>query len=251
MEVTQSDLHAAAAAYQEFGYVCLPKFFSQTMLDKIEPVVRAFHDRWLEDNHAFYKSHAVNSSGLTADTYLNKAERQTLFTLIGCDSMTKLASALLRRPVYMNSQLFFDPYNPHQKNYWHRDGQYHLSIEEQQAALHGPDVIHVRIPLADEPGLELVPKSHKQWDSEQALDVRLERNGRSKSDSIPGSVALPLKRGDVLAFSANMLHRGLYGNQRFALDILFCEPEMHSFLNDVHQPCAEIRATLECLAVFP
>ncbi|CCQ12789.1 hypothetical protein PALB_37290 [Pseudoalteromonas luteoviolacea B = ATCC 29581] len=245
------DLSSAAKHYKEFGYVCLRQFFTQAMLDSVEPVVRAFHERWIDDNHAFYEANAINSSGLTAETYLEKEERKALFGLIGSESMSKLATALLNRPVYMNSQLFFNPFNPHQKNYWHRDGQYHLSLEEQKEALNGPDVIHIRIPLADEPGMELVPKSHKEWDSPLALDTRLEQNGRNKSDPLPEGKVIQLNRGDILAFSANMLHRGLYGQDRFALDILFCEPQMHSFLNDVHQPCAEIKATLECLSVFP
>ncbi|QTH73526.1 phytanoyl-CoA dioxygenase family protein [Pseudoalteromonas xiamenensis] len=245
------DLEHAASHYEEYGFVCLRNFLPQTMLDMVEPVVRTFHDRWVEDNHLFYKASAINSSGLTAETYLEKEERQKLFALIGSEEMSKLATTLLKRPIYMNSQLFFNPINPHQKNYWHRDGQYHLSLEEQKDALQGPDIIHVRIPLANEPGMELVPKSHKTWDSPLALDVRLEKNGHKKSDPLPEGQIVQLNRGDVLAFSANMLHRGLYGQERFALDILFCEPEMHSFLNDVHQPCAEIKATLECLAVFP
>ncbi|MEP1448201.1 MAG: hypothetical protein ABJK37_19010 [Paraglaciecola sp.] len=47
----------------------------------------------------------------------------------------------------MGSQLFFDPFKPQQANYWHRDPQYHLSVEEQKSALTGPDILHVRIPL--------------------------------------------------------------------------------------------------------
>lgn len=245
------ELSLAAKHYHEFGFVCLRSFFSQSMLDNVEPVVRAFHERWIDDNKAFYQASAINSSGLTAETYLELQERQKLFSLIGSEEMSKLATALLNRPTYMNSQLFFNPKNPHQKNYWHRDGQYHLSVEEQQAALNGPDIIHIRIPLADEPGMELVPKSHKLWDSPLAYDVRHELNGHSKSESLPEAEAIQLNRGDILAFSANMLHRGIYGQDRFALDILFCEPEMHTFLNDVHQPCAEIRATLECTSMFP
>jgi len=62
----------------------------------------------------------------------------------------------------MNTQLFFNPVNDGQKNYWHRDSQYHLSIEEQKEALVGPDVVHFRIPLTNEPGIELVPCTHQR-----------------------------------------------------------------------------------------
>lgn len=95
----------------------------------------------------------------------------------------------------MNTQLFFNPVNPAQKNYWHRDPQYHLSIDEQKSALEGVNVVHYRIPLFGEPGIELVPASHKCWDTDEELDVRLARNNRRNSDDLSSGLTIELAAG--------------------------------------------------------
>ncbi len=147
----------------------------------------------------------------------------------------------------MNTQLFFNPVDSQQKNYWHRDPQYHLSLAQQQQALAGPEVVHVRIPLADEPGIELIPGTHKRWDSKEELDVRLERSGKKKYHDLSTGLALPLNKGDILIFSANIIHRGLYGKDRLALDLLFCEalPELMKFVDGDCLPSPAILDKLE------
>ena len=127
----------------------------------------------------------------------------------------------------MNTQLFFNPYNKTQKNYWHRDPQYHLTLAEQEEALEGPEVLHIRVALEDEPGIELIPGSHKRWDSSEEIDTRLEQNGRHVFDELSEGLQIPMAAGDVLLFSANMIHRGIYDHEveRFAFDILVCDSD--------------------------
>lgn len=67
--------------------------------------------------------------------------------------------------------------------------------------------------------------SHRQWDSEEALAIRMQYNGKLPSDSINSGVKVAPSAGDLLVFSANMLHRSIYGLERMALDILLCDPE--------------------------
>ena len=96
--------------------------------------------------------------------------------------------------------------------------------------------MHFRIPLVKEPGIELVPATHKRWDSDEELDVRLEKNGRKSFDDLSTGVPIELDAGDLLVFSANIIHRGLYGMNRFALDILFCDPDP-GLAKYVHEDC--------------
>ena len=147
----------------------------------------------------------------------------------------------------MGTQLFFDPFKTSQNNYWHRDPQYHLSVAEQKLALTGPEVLHVRIPFTVDPGVEVIPGSHKNWDTEEESQVRLELNGHKNSENLSNGVQIPLQVGDVLLFSANMIHRGLYGKDRLALDILYCErvPQLVEFIQVKHQPSAEMLADLD------
>jgi len=52
--------------------------------------------------------------------------------------------------------------------------------------------------------------------------------------------------------SANMIHRGVYGMDRMALDILFCDPgaEVMKFVDDNWLPDQEILAELENADAF-
>jgi ectoine hydroxylase-related dioxygenase (phytanoyl-CoA dioxygenase family) len=210
--------------YAKNGYVKLDNFFPASTLSSVKQIVDVFHQTWLKDNQEFYKAKAINSSGLTSDHYLTDEQRLVLFTLICSDKLLEVVRQVIASPAFMGTQLFFDPHNPNQANYWHRDPQYHMTVGEQQQALLGPQVLHVRIPLTVDPGVELIPGSHKKWDNEQELHVRLQQNGHKNSEPLTRGIELPLQLGDVLLFSANMIHRGLYGKNRFALDILYCEP---------------------------
>ncbi len=212
--------------YEENGYCVIKQLYKEAELVELRNCLLQFHQLWKKDNLQFYSEQAINSAYITATKYLASECRLTIFKFIAATKLMNIVYALMPvEPVFMNTQLFFNPVNKTQKNYWHRDPQYHLSVEEQKQALSGPEVIHFRLPLYDEPGLECVPGTHKRWDSAEELAIRLQKNGRKNSDDLSTGVTIPLETGDLLVFSANMIHRGLYGMNRFALDILFCDPD--------------------------
>ena len=166
--------------------------------------------------------------------------------------MTIVNELIPKQPCFLNTQLFFDPVNKQQSNYWHRDPQYHLSVEQQKAALTAGDVIHFRLPLVDEPGLELIPGTHKRWDSAEELKVRLELDGHKNNQPLSQGKAIILFAGDLLVFSANMIHRGLYGMNRLAFDLLFCSPEpsIIEFVNDNCLPAEHDLKNMENSSAF-
>ena len=218
--------HIVGPDYQRQGYVVIDGFLNEQERTNLLAVVNEFHQQWLDKNAEFYAERAINSAYLTASTFLNDAQRQVLFNFIGSQRVMALAYALLgKQPAFMNTQLFFDPANPNQKNYWHRDAQYHLSLDEQREALKGPQVLHFRFALVDEPGLDVIPASHINWDTVEELDVRMGNNGKAPHHDLPNQYRVPLKAGDLMIFSANLIHRGIYGMDRRALDVLFCDPE--------------------------
>ena len=240
-------------SYTQNGYLVERGFFNRDELNLIREPVLEFHESWKQKNEQLYKDHAVNSAYLTGTEHLSEASRTRLFQFIGSSKIMTVVSAVLDgRAAFMNTQLFFNPVNQAQHNYWHRDPQYHLSVDEQKAALAGSDVVHVRIPLADEPGVELVPASHKQWDTEEELDVRLGRNGKSVHDPLSTGERVRLNAGDLLVFSGNMIHRGVYGMDRLSLDVLFCdpEPELVKFVDEDCLPGAAVIDSLENADAF-
>lgn len=109
-------------------------------------------------------------------------------------------------------------------------------------ALTGPEVLHVRIHLTADPGAEVIPGSHINWDTDKEWQVRLEQNGHKHSESLSNDVPIPLMVGGVLLFFVNMMHRGLYRNNMLALSILYCErvPQLTELIQLKHQPSAQM-----------
>jgi ectoine hydroxylase-related dioxygenase (phytanoyl-CoA dioxygenase family) len=239
--------------YEENGYLVLKNIFEEGELQKLRETVVQFHQSWVKENSKFYAEKAINSASLTAKKYLIDYERESLFKFIASAKLMDVVTSIMgNRATFMNTQLFFDPVNEAQRNYWHRDPQYHMSVDEQKEALLGPNVIHFRIPLVDEPGVELIPGTHRRWDNNEEFDIRLEKNGRKNYENLHTGVRVTLSAGDLLVFSANMIHRGVYGMNRLSLDILFCDPvpELMKFVDDACLPDSETMRSLENACAF-
>lgn len=223
--------------YEQQGYLVVKQALSASQLDSVHPVLQRFHQLWIEKNRDFYQKRAINSAYLTSDTYLNDDDRKSLFEFIALTELIQIIEHIIPQPAFLNTQLFFDPYDPDKNNYWHRDIQYSHSEEQQKAMLADPSSMpHFRIPLVNEKGLELIPGSHKRWDTDEERDVRLERNGHQCFEDLPGGTIIELQRGDLLIFSAKMLHRGIYGGDRFAFDLLYAD-EHSDYLKTVPGKC--------------
>ncbi len=208
--------------YIDEGYFVIRGFFNVDEIASLRKVILKFHQSWKQDNLEFYQTEeAFNSSLITGSQYLDCDDRLKLFNFISSKKMMSLVNSVVpNNPAFMNTQLFFDPFDQQQKDFWHRDCQYDFDIEAQKKIIHGTQVIHFRVPLFDELGMELVPGTHKRWDNEEEYNVRQEENGRLSSDSLSLGKKISLSAGDLLVFSADMIHRGLYGLDRLAFDIL-------------------------------
>ena len=241
------------SALREQGFVHLPGFFSDAELAPVRAVVQRFHAAWRLEHEALFRAGAINSAYLTARDVLDRADRLCLFRFVAQQRVHALVAQGLTEPAFMNTQLFFNPLNAAQANYWHRDMQYTgMSLAQQQAALARLEVLHLRVALNPEPGLELVPGSHRRWDTAQQLAIRLQQEGHRHNESMAEAVAVPLQPGDLLIFSANMLHRGLYGLDRLAFDMLYCErePALLAFVREDCLPEPDMLCEIDCPQLF-
>ncbi|MEE2670313.1 MAG: phytanoyl-CoA dioxygenase family protein [Bdellovibrionota bacterium] len=214
----------------EHGFKIIKNFLSSNTLKELEEILLRHHKSWCEENLDFYRKKAVNSAYLTKKESCPDEDRDFLFKLISSDKIYKELDSIFsnKDPCFLNTQLFFDPFNIDQKNYWHRDIQYTgLPLEEQKKSVEedANNVVHFRFAIRDENGIELIPNTNKRWDSSLEYDTRLGLNGRTPSDDLPDGESITLNKGDLLIFSANMIHRGLYGKDRLAFDVLFCKPD--------------------------
>jgi ectoine hydroxylase-related dioxygenase (phytanoyl-CoA dioxygenase family) len=211
--------------YDEQGFFVLRNYFNAIEIASLKKVILKFHELWKKDNEKFYQEEAFNSSLITGSQYLASDDRMTLFNFISSQKIMEVIESLIpTAPAFMNTQLFFNPVNRQQKDFWHRDCQYDFDIEDQQKVINETQVLHLRVPLFDELGIELVPGTHKRWDNDEEFDVRQEEKGRVSSESLSSGKKIKLAAGDLLLFSADMIHRGLYGLDRLALDILVFDP---------------------------
>ena len=100
--------------------------------------------------------------------------------------------------------------------------------------------------------MELVPGTHKRWDSEEEFNVRQEIKGRVSSESLSTGKKIKLSAGDLLLFSADMIHRGLYGLDRLALDILVFDSaaDFVDYVDDDCLPDTSILAKIDDPRLF-
>ena len=226
-----------ASNYDEQGYFVLRNYFTELEILSLRSVILKFHELWKQDHEKFYREEAFNSSLITGSQYLMSDDRVKLFNFISSKKiMDVVESVIPTNPAFMNTQLFFNPVNAQQKDFWHRDCQYDHDVEGQKKAIQETQVLHLRVPLFDELGMELVPQTHKRWDTDEEFNVRQEEKGRVSSENLNTGKKIKLAAGDLLVFSADMIHRGLYGLDRLALDILVFDP-LADFIDYVDDDC--------------
>jgi len=223
----------AAADFEEHGFVVMRQWLDAASIACLSREVSRIHARWLaEDEAAFIEQGLVNMHSLTNPRYFDDREqRRRFFELVLPHRLTSLVEGMFGEGIYFhNTQLFFNPHNSAQQPYWHRDLQYSPLDDAAQAAELGRMLsLHIRIPLLPEQGIDVIPGTHKRWDTALETAVRKELDGHVNSEELPGALRIALEPGDVLVFDAQMLHRGHYASnrERMALDV--CAGRAHPF----------------------
>lgn len=127
--------------------------------------------------------------------------------------------ALLRdlfqdEPEVAQINYYINPPEQDRANAWHRDCQFYHGPHEQDKVralfareMSPPRSLHMHIPLAPTAATELVPGSHRRWDTPEEEQIR--RHEAQRND-MPGAVAVTLEPGDLAFFHVNTIHRGIY-----------------------------------------
>jgi ectoine hydroxylase-related dioxygenase (phytanoyl-CoA dioxygenase family) len=241
-------------AFAQQGYLVLRQQYPLGDLARLSQIVQAVYQQWIElhQQDAGFDT-LVNMHSLTHPHYFvsQPEQRLELFNLLANAQLVAQLEQIFGSTLYFhNTQLFFNPKNPLQHNYWHRDLQYSPIPDETQRQVHQELCsLHMRIPLLDETGIELIPHSHQAWDTPLERTVRFAQDGLHQHDDLPDSELIALQRGDVLIFNAQMIHRGRYDfdQQRLALDICIGTPHklLAGTMNQQIQPDAEELALIQ------
>jgi len=227
------EIEQAAQAYEAQGFAVLRQWLAPNTIASLEQEVDRIYAQWMQENRRQYEEERlVNMHSLTAGRYFRSQEERTrFFDLIASERITGLIDGMFGDGIYFhNTQLFFNPWQNRRLPYWHRDMQYSPVGDAAQANEQARMLsLHVRIPLLPEQGMEVIPGTHRRWDTPEESDVRWERNGRANSESLPGARLIALEQGDVVIFDAQMIHRGNYAlnPERKAFDL--CVGRPHPF----------------------
>ena len=227
------EIEQAALDYTAQGYAVVRGWLAPEEIDGLAREVGRIFAQWMEENRvACERERLVNMNSLTSAHYFARSEQRAhFFDMLASDRITGLIEGMFGDGIYFhNTQLFFNPFENRRLPYWHRDMQYSpiddaVQAREQETMLS----LHVRIPLLREQGVEVIPGTHRRWDTLRESEVRFERNGHSNSEDLPDAVLIALDPGDVLVFDAQMIHRGNYAlnPERKALDL--CVGKPHTF----------------------
>jgi hypothetical protein len=124
--------------------------------------------------------------------------------------------------LFFNTQYFHEQARRAWDGPWHRDTQFEAAdAAEERARMRSSTAIHFRIACEPDDRLELVPGSHRRWDSPDEHAIR-GGDAPARSD-MPGRVRIALDGGDACVFHAWMIHRGSYGPVpvRRTFDVLY------------------------------
>lgn len=228
-----SVIEQAAKAYEAQGFAVVRQWLAPDAIVALKREVDRIHAQWMAENRSQYEEERmVNMHSLTGRRYFhNEAERVRFFDMLASDRITALIDGMFGDGIYFhNTQLFFNPWQNRRLPYWHRDMQYSPVDDAAQASEQARMLsLHVRIPLLPEHGIEVIPGTHRRWDTPEESDIRLEWNGRRNSEELSGGLLVALDQGDVMVFDAQMIHRGNYAlnQERKAFDL--CVGRPHPF----------------------
>lgn len=239
--------------YDQQGYLVLKQIFEPSALEALKAQVAPIYHQWQQRNQQVSGyTQQVNMHSLTHPAYFAQSEaRMEFFQHLAHPRLVQTLKTIFGSAIYFhNTQLFFNPADPNKTNYWHRDLQYSALGDDLQKQIHHELLsLHVRIALMDETGVELIPHSHRQWDSPLEHAVRFAREGHHQHDELPYSHLIKLKAGDVLVFNSQLIHRGRYdfNAQRLALDLCIGTPHaaIREFMDTSVQPTADELAQLK------
>ncbi|WP_027328737.1 phytanoyl-CoA dioxygenase family protein [Marinimicrobium agarilyticum] len=240
--------------FEALGYTILRGLFNRTEISFIDKHVDPVYRKWAHGNNTeIYRNRLVNMHSLTLPEHFqdNPDQRVEFFEAIAPAKLTEAIEDIFGPGIHFhNTQLFFNPTNAERLPYWHRDMQYSpIEDDVQRDELRRMLSLHIRIPLVEERGVELVPGTHRRWDTELERNVRFELNDSKNSDPLPNSELIDLAPGDVLIFHAQMIHKGNYemNSTRKALDL--CVGKYHpltsSFLDEHVLPTKAELAAIE------
>lgn len=140
-----------------------------------------------------------------------------LLAIAASEPMLAVPRALLgEEPLFRCLKLWFNPLLSSVDGHWHRDTQFlYPELAEERAVFdrmvgESATGAQFQVALVPSDDIEVVPGSHRRWDSPVEMAIRRAQGEAQQSNGMPGALRVALEPGDGVIFDAKMLHRGRY-----------------------------------------
>lgn len=210
------------------GYFVVPAFLNRTELSELRRACDTALDRARVESTE--NGHTTPKIGVFAEPSYFSHQRDALERLtkfVGSARVCALLEGLALEgeddtPQLKNTDYYHEQTKRDWDGDWHRDSQFGQPDPElERRRILTTTSVHVRVALEDDDRLEIVPGSHRRWDTPEELQVR--KGSKRTSSAMPGATRIALGAGDACAFHAWSIHRATYRRTplRRTLDSLY------------------------------
>ena len=212
--------------WQDQGYLVVRGAFDATRISRLHEVCETAFGQWRRESSResepggnfgnYYGPKGWIMVHLNHPKY-HRADPASLPCLLDAIAeplgQTILRDLFQEEPLFAQANYYFDPPGETRIGDWHRDCQFFCPNDEDAERrsvveeADPPRELHMHIPLVATAASELVPGSHRRWDTPEERRIRLHE---PLCESMPGAKRLHLEPGDLAFFHVNTIHRGLY-----------------------------------------
>jgi Phytanoyl-CoA dioxygenase (PhyH) len=215
-------------SFRVHGYFVLPAFLNPTELSELRHACDIALDRARAESTE--NGHATPKIGLfTEPRYFSHqpGALDLLTKFVGSGRTCALLEGLAHEgedgtPRLKNTDYYHEQTKRDWDGDWHRDSQFGQPDPElERRRILTTTSVHVRVALEDDDRLEIVPGSHRRWDTPEELKIR--KGSKRASSAMAGARRIALEAGDACVFHAWSIHRATYRRapRRRTLDSLY------------------------------
>jgi hypothetical protein len=201
--------------FHEHGYFVVPAFMPPTELGELRRACDMALDR--ARGASLEKGHTTAKIGLLADPSYFAHDRGALDRIAAFFGSAKVCALLdgLAHPSedgpprIKSADYYHEQTRRDWDGDWHRDSQFGQPDPEiERRLVLTTTSVHVRVALETDDRLEIVPGSHRRWDTPDELRIRKGENRAIAA--MPEAMRMTLRPGDACIFHAWSIHRATY-----------------------------------------
>lgn len=231
--------------WQQYGYVIVRRLYEPERVQRLLAICNVLLEQWRTCNPENGKPGGDQNA--TCMRHLNHPGyyrahpewRPFMLDAIADTGVLAIARAVFsEEPLFRCTSFFVNPAETSADGNWHRDTQFWTPDDEaEQNALHNRSMngssIQMQIALVPSDDVEIVPGSHRRWDTRDEYYIRkADEQTHNTSNDMPGALRASLQPGDAILFNPMGLHRGRYHSDRMRRTFMLTFTRMSSHYYD-------------------